>query len=55
MLLQQALPRGRLATVIDENRVIVAEARGSRNFLGQPSEPSLAATVDKAANGLFLR
>ena len=54
MLLQQALPLGRLATVIDENGVIVARNQGIEKFLGQPSGPSLAATVDKAADGLFL-
>ncbi len=54
ILLQQALPAGRLVTVVDKNGVIVARNQGIEKFLGRPSEPSLAAKAEKTAGGLFL-
>jgi PAS domain S-box-containing protein len=43
LLLQQKLPSGWVATIIDRNQIVVARTRNVEKFFGKPASPSFAA------------
>jgi PAS domain S-box-containing protein len=53
LLMQQKLPPGWIATIIDRNKIIVARTQGLEKLLGTPATPTPAAETSKAEEGWY--